>query len=283
MGNECPEIEGKRIDDEDYGPAPTMSQRADSLLRLIRFKTLKIGNPLDVPSYVPKEHESFYGDPVYQEMMAWSESTDINEVLNLTKHVWEKNWLTSSPYVTHEEMLQMGSNTNPLHRGKIYLTVKGYNRLEELEKSSPDSLKAFVAMWFDDSMDKAWEQGIKPAITSLGYEPVRIDKVRYEGRIDNLIIANIKHARFVVADFTQDGDNARGGVYYEAGFAHGLGIPVFFTCRKDSIDKVHFDTRQYRHILWTTPKELKTELENSLLADIGYGPLKSQNKTQLSK
>ena len=81
LGNECPEIEGKRIDDKDYGPAPTMSQRADGLLRLIRFKTLKIGNPLDVLSYVPKEHESFYRDPVYQEMMAWSESTDINGVM----------------------------------------------------------------------------------------------------------------------------------------------------------------------------------------------------------
>ena len=25
----------------------------------------------------------------------------------------------------------------------------------------------------------------------------------------------------------------RGGVYFEAGFAHGLGLPVIYTCRKD--------------------------------------------------
>ncbi len=37
--------------------------------------------------------------------------------------------------------------------------------------------------------------------------------------------------RFMIADFT----GHRGGVYFEAGFAHGLGIPVIWTCREDQL------------------------------------------------
>ena len=34
-------------------------------------------------------------------------------------------------------------------------------------------------------------------------------------------------------------------VYYEAGFAQGLNIEVIFTCRKDILEHMDFDTRQY--------------------------------------
>ena len=67
---------------------------------------------------------------------------------------------------------------------------------------------------------------------------------------------------------------ARGGVYYEAGFAHGLNIPVIFSCRKDLIKKIHFDTRQYNHIEWTEPEELREKLKNRIAAQIGDGPNK---------
>ena len=63
----------------------------------------------------------------------------------------------------------------------------------------------------------------------------------------------------------------RGGVYYEAGFAQGLNIPVIWTCREDRMDRVHFDTRQYSHILWTGPQDLRQKLRNKIGAVIGYG------------
>lgn len=64
-----------------------------------------------------------------------------------------------------------------------------------------------------------------------------------------------------------------GGVYYEAGFARGLGIPVISTCSKDTIDDVHFDISQDNQILWETPKELRESLINRIAAVIGDGPL----------
>ena len=117
------------------------------------------------------------------------------------------------------------------------LTVAGHTRLAELEKTFVTSSEAFVAMWFDPSMDNAWEEGFEPAIHEAGYKPMRIDKHEHANKIDDEIIAGIRRARFLVADFTYGDDGERGGVYYEAGFAHGLDIPVFFTCRKGFLKK----------------------------------------------
>jgi hypothetical protein len=52
----------------------------------------------------------------------------------------------------------------------------------------------------------------------------------------------------------------RGGVYFEAGFAMGLGLPVFWTCRQDDLDKLHFDIRQYNCIDWADPPSLQTSI-----------------------
>ena len=67
------------------------------------------------------------------------------------------------------------------------------------------------------------------------------------------IIAEIRRSRFLVADFTHGEDGARGGVYYEAGFANGLGIKVIHTCREDAVRTLHFDTSHINHIVWRSP------------------------------
>ena len=68
----------------------------------------------------------------------------------------------------------------------------------------------------------------------------------------------------MVADFT----GQRAGVYYEAGFATGLGRPVIWCCRKDEIDKLHFDTNHKNHIDWETPEELRDRLYRRIRATI---------------
>ena len=78
-----------------------------------------------------------------------------------------------------------------------------------------------------------------------------------------------------MADFTPGTDGARGGVYFEAGFAFGLNIPVIYLCREKEIDKIHFDTRQYHHITWSDAEELRRDLKNRILALIGEGPGRS--------
>ena len=134
-------------------------------------------------------------------------------------------------------------------------------------------------MWFDDSMKDAYENGIKLGIEDAGYNPLPINRKEHINKIDDEIIAEIRRSRFVVADFTHGDTGARGGVYYEAGFAHGLNIPVIFTCRKDVLEDIHFDTRQYNHIPWEPEKlvEFRKALADRISAVIGDGPNKTQD------
>jgi len=142
------------------------------------------------------------------------------------------------------------------------LTLKGWERVDELRKKIPESRQAFVAMWFSDDVKDAWTEAIKPALEETGYKPIRIDIVQHNDKIDDRIIAEIRKSGLLIADFTGN----RGGVYFEAGLAMGLGIPVIWTCRKDALEEVHFDTRQYNYIVWETPEELKEKLKNRIEA-----------------
>ena len=136
------------------------------------------------------------------------------------------------------------------------------------------SRQGFVAMWFSKSMNKVYKRGIEPALEDAGYEALRIDRKDFLGKVDDEIVAEIRRSRFVVADFTASKKrDAPGGVYYEAGFAYGMGIPVFHTCHKDSFDAVHFDTNHINHLIWETPEELREKLRNRIEKTLGRGPL----------
>lgn len=147
----------------------------------------------------------------------------------------------------------------------IIITAEGWEYLESEIKNNEDKTQVFVAMSFDQSLYSIFENAIKPAIESTGYRAYRVDTEPHLERIDTKIISEIINSRFIVADVTQQ----KAGVYYEAGFAHGLGIPVIWCVNKTDLENVHFDTRQYNHILWETEEELKEQLKTYILATIG--------------
>ena len=136
--------------------------------------------------------------------------------------------------------------------------------MDELRKSLVDSNQAFVAMWFVDETQVAWEEGIKPALVSTGFSPYRADRDPHNDKIDDRIIAEIRKSSILVADYT----GRRGGVYFEAGFAMGLGIPVIWTCRDSEIDEAHFDTWQSNHVVWNDPADQQEKLSDRIAATI---------------
>lgn len=181
------------------------------------------------------------------------------------------------------------------------ITAKGYRRLREIQKPNRSSNQCFVAMWFASEMDHVFVKAIKPAIeyVELGakvprYRAVKIDNVEHLNDINDEIIAQIRRSRFVVCDLT----GYRGGVYFEAGFAYGLGLEVVYTCRKDwtkaealrdksgnevtalfdssgrkivvKKEGVHFDLAHRNRIEWEDDKleEFKIKLENRIKANI---------------
>jgi hypothetical protein len=158
---------------------------------------------------------------------------------------------------------------NDLEKLNYKILPDGWAYLENLKKVGSDREQGFVAMWFDSDMQKIYDETIAPAIVDAGYKPHRVDQREHNDKIDDEIIAQIKRSRFIVADFT----GHRGGVYYEAGFAKGLGLEVVWTCREDDIDNLHFDIRQYNCILWENGKleEFRRKLSNRLESVLGHG------------
>ena len=266
-GVKCPMIDDKTIRNEEYGKALSYSDRMDKLLEHIKRKAdKKPGKPVRIITWRGRTEAA----PYYQEALAASELTERDEFISLLHEMHGKGWLKDT--ISGEE-----DQFKPfLKGGSVYITAEGHKRLEGLKQTAQNSSKAFVAMWFDESTSQAWQQGIKPAVRDSGYEPFRVDEAEDVGRIDDRIIAEIRRSKFIVADLTHGAEGARGGVYYEAGFAHGLGKLVIFTCRKDLIEKVHFDIRQYNNILWEKPEDLRERLANRISALFGDGPAKIQ-------
>lgn len=151
------------------------------------------------------------------------------------------------------------------------VTMDGFEKANEANRIF-DSARAFVAMWFDPSVGRLYDDGIEPAIEQAGYSAYVVNRDPSVNKIDDAIIAAIRDSRFMVADFTHGGDGVRGSVYFEAGFAYGIEIPVIHTCRADQIEGLHFDTRQYNHIDWAEPKDVVERLRDAIVARVGPGP-----------
>ncbi len=144
------------------------------------------------------------------------------------------------------------------------MSASGWQRLEPPAGSGGIPGRCFIAMSFDPSLNDAYELGIQLAVKACGFDPIRIDRVHHNEKICDKILAEIRLAQFVVADFT----GHRAGVYFEAGYAMALGRPVIWTCHELDLDKTHFDTRQYNHIVWSTPDDLKAKLTDRIRATI---------------
>lgn len=154
------------------------------------------------------------------------------------------------------------------YKEKIYTAYaqKLLKNIEELELEGYvrqvnrlNNGKVFIAMSFNSLMKEAREQ-IKQAVMDSGYHPVLIDEKEYNNQIVSEIRKEIKESRFVVADLTQQ----RGGVYYEAGYAAGMGKDVIFCCDKADTQNVHFDVAQINTIHWKDAKDLYSKLKERI-------------------
>ncbi len=153
---------------------------------------------------------------------------------------------------------------------------KGYAKDQFIGINNETSKNCFVAMSFDESRDDHYTLAIKPAIENNGYTPKRVDKDFHNEKIDTKILDDIEKSRFVVIDYTHQ----KNGVYYEAGYARGRGIPVIQCCDASDFDNLHFDIKSINTIKYTNITDLKTQLEEHIDKSIG-SYLPSRNKQQI--
>lgn len=254
-GDKMPDVTAAKLESIRNRRSLQPHERADNLLRFLARKTRRVGDFMKIPSRSTSQH-NVLADPDCWRAMAWSESTSIEEVDYFLNYLTDKQW-TRSNYPAHT------------------VTVEGHSHIADLQVNV-DSSQAFVAMWFSEEMSEAYDRGIEPAVKEAGYSSLRVDRKDYLGKVEDEIIAQIRRSRFLVADFTHGHDGVRGGVYYEAGFAEGLNLPVIYMCRKDKVDSdpnyLHFDTSHQNHILWTDAVDLREKLKNRIERVIGQGP-----------
>lgn len=177
---------------------------------------------------------------------------------------------------------------NGLHFG-LTLTFDGWKAARELNAQIERRFQVFVAMWFDKETE-AYREATREALKLAGYEASIVNEVKHNEFIMNKVLNMIKESRFVIADFSCTDEKieggkvkngVRGGVYYEAGYAKGLGLEVIHTCNKDAFEKrLHFDVQQKNTIVWEKDGDIiKTwgqdyigYLKEHIIATVGKGP-----------
>lgn len=243
-GAEVPEINSNTLDEVELAlPNYKVTEKQLILLRAFEKQTRFPGQSLEVISRLDYP-------------LAWAGSEE--EFIYLLRSLIERN------------LIHRTDGSNDLTDSIVYkfeITATGWAFLEEHDRPDAIGDQVFVAMSFHADLKSAWEDGISPALKKAGYRPYRVDAEPHINRIDTKIITEIKNSRFLVADVTLQ----RPGVYFEAGYAIGLGLPVFWCVRSDDLKNVHFDTRQYNHIVWEDEKYLAEQLHLFVTAIIGKG------------
>lgn len=247
---------------------------------ILQYRTLDPLEKMDNALFILEKATPYIGAPIevpIQEDYPYYHCSSQHELANLFRFLCE-------------EILIGTKNKADPHTG-LWIAPRGYERLRELRKTR-DSRQCFVAMWLDPSMTHVFEDAIRPAIeyleegaTTSRFKTLRIDNKEHTNDINDEIISEIRRSRFMVCDLT----GYRGGVYFEAGFAYGLGLEVIYTCREDWIkqqikkivdkdgvehsilrDGIHFDLEHRNRIAWSEDKlhDLKKALTDRIKAVI---------------
>jgi len=247
---------------------PSVSDRAEKLLRALarlqpiagRAIKIEYGNAGNILRELETPRDGRWNDlglkwaKTHLPLMAaaWAESEDQFQFLLEDVLVASKHWLRS------------------LGDWHYVISANGWEFLEGVVANA-DSRDGFVAMSFDSELDEFYAQVIAPAIEANGFLPKRVDRTEHVNRIDDEIVAGIRRSRFIVADFTHH----KNGVYFEAGFAMGIGIPVIWVCRESDLPSSHFDTRQYNAVKWNEDEleDARNRLEIRIRAVVGEAKL----------
>jgi nucleoside 2-deoxyribosyltransferase len=272
------ENQGELFTEDDFEfvqriPAPTVPQKADKLLRFIAQMHPYAGEEFQIPSEATERLLVIiagYSQEMYDEEPAFFEECDI--LLPYIAVSWSRN-VEEFLFILKRQL--RGKDDYFIQEGGappfFSITPQGWTHLESLDSPTTETAKAFVAMWFNPTTEQLWKEALRDGIYAAGYEPIRMDAVEHSNKIDDEIIAQIRAAKFVVADFT----GQRGGVYFEAGFALGLGKRVIWCVEDSDLKNIHFDNRQYNFLRWKADNvsSFKHALQHRIEALFGKGPV----------
>ncbi|WP_419673050.1 hypothetical protein [Aliarcobacter butzleri] len=117
----------------------------------------------------------------------------------------------------------------------------GFEYIESLAQTNENSKNVFAAFCFTAELQEIFDNYVKEIIEELGLNYTRVSSSTTDTNktINDEIIGKIKSSKIVIADFT----GQRNSVYFEAGLAMELNIPVIWICKKEE-KELSFYTRQ---------------------------------------
>jgi hypothetical protein len=222
---------------------------------------------LDPPSFI-EIAEYFDGFPLISTVIGELRSRAIRLPLqSREKHKKNRNpWsdLTEDLGVLRVAgLVDIQRSINPIidEAPRITLTAKGKESAVRILKGrriiapvkTDSGMRIFIACAFGrKDVDQLCSEVFEPLCAKYSAIAVRIDQEEPVATISDAVFANIQTSDAMIADLTY----SRPSVYFEAGYALGIGIPVLITCRNDHFRsnkeelRVHFDLEQFKISYW---------------------------------
>ena len=217
------------------------------LMKFIRRKTRSFADPF---TFSPNELSTGF-------------CASKHELLFCLKYLVSKGWIEEG----QPQPARKGQR--PAANGLTYfLTPAGWAELDRTPISSGREAQAAVS-FADSESSPIWAKGFAEGLHRAGYQALRIDARLQNGKLSDEALVALRRSKLLVADLTALPPLS----LFEAGFAMGIGIPVFWTCEEgDMHDKrVPLDLRQQTLITWnrTHPELFALRLANRVEAMIG--------------
>jgi nucleoside 2-deoxyribosyltransferase len=262
-----------------------INDRLRNITFLVKTLIPRKKDSLEMPTFFELS-DFFDGIPTLPRVIGELRSRALREA-NFMKYSFDNSWKSLQHHDLADDIaaLRLAGLVNVvaipkvLHAGdpdpEITLTDKGKDvadrilsgRTLAIPERAKLSRRVFVACAFGpEDVAGLCSQVLEPACKSCSSEYVRIDNVEPPTTITEAILESIKGCDAVIADLSY----SRPSVYYEVGYAIGMGLPVLLTCRKDHLRgmtddlRVHFDLEQFKISFWTIKRDGTIEWEKGM-------------------
>ncbi|MES2770223.1 MAG: nucleoside 2-deoxyribosyltransferase [Bdellovibrionota bacterium] len=202
---------------------------------------------------------------------AWARIANDEELLQILQYLFNKKLIKTR----RSDVPVSALTAFNFHNVEWQMTVDGWAHISK-QNISQNTNKVFIATqfkWTEGNSQDAID-AIKNACKDCGYDANVVSQAHTDN-ITNKIMSEIKDSKFVVAELTY---NNR-GVYFESGYARGLGKPVFHLIKSDHVDgddkegkRIHFDIQQIMYRQWDNYEQLREMLRDWIKVTAGvYG------------
>lgn len=193
--------------------------------------TMTISPPPAVGGMVMQNVNPF--DMIFEHVYLRSLNPQVRDMVNQTIGVLE-DWKTNPP--TEKDDRNEPEINYQVQEGYVFVAMP-------IGPANP----------FDDVLD-----AIKETCERCGLTAERVDEAQVNERITDRILESIQKAEYVIVDLTE----SRPNVFYEAGYAQGIGkLPIYIARQGTHLE---FDLKDYPIIFFDSYRDLKIGLEARL-------------------